>query len=243
MLEVQNLQVAYGELPALQGVSLTIQPGELVALVGTNGAGKTTLLKTIAGLLAPRAGAIRWQDDIISGASPQRIVEHGIALVPEGRRLFAAMTVRENLELGAFTQRAQKEKNAQIENIFRLFPRLFERQKQRAGSLSGGEQQMLALGRALLGLPRLLLLDEPSLGLAPKVVESILSILTHLHRDGMSLLIVEQNVHAVLALAQRAYILESGRIIGAGEGRKLLDDDHVRAAYLGPLARGESARS
>jgi len=243
MLEVQNLQVAYGELPALQGVSLTIQPGELVALVGPNGAGKTTLLKTIAGLLAPRAGAIRWQDDIISGASPQRIVEHGIALVPEGRRLFAAMTVRENLELGAFTQRAQKEKNAQIENIFRLFPRLFERQKQRAGSLSGGEQQMLALGRALMGLPRLLLLDEPSLGLAPKIVESILSILTQLHRDVMSLLIVEQNVHAVLALAQRAYILESGRIIGAGEGRKLLDDDHVRAAYLGPLARGESARS
>jgi branched-chain amino acid transport system ATP-binding protein len=243
MLEVQNLQVAYGELPALQGVSLTIQPGELVALVGPNGAGKTTLLKTIAGLLAPRAGAIRWQDDIISGASPQRIVEHGIALVPEGRRLFAAMTVRENLELGAFTQRAQKEKNAQIENIFRLFPRLFERQKQRAGSLSGGEQQMLALGRALMGLPRLLLLDEPSLGLAPKIVESILSILTQLHRDGMSLLIVEQNVHAVLTLAQRAYILESGRIIGAGEGRKLLDDDHVRAAYLGPLARGESARS
>jgi branched-chain amino acid transport system ATP-binding protein len=243
MLEVQNLQVAYGELPALQGVSLTIQPGELVALVGPNGAGKTTLLKTIAGLLAPRAGAIRWQDDIISGASPQRIVEHGIALVPEGRRLFAAMTVRENLELGAFTQRAQKEKNAQIENIFRLFPRLFERQKQRAGSLSGGEQQMLALGRALMGLPRLLLLDEPSLGLAPKIVESILSILAQLHHDGMSLLIVEQNVHAVLALAQRAYILESGRIIGAGEGRKLLDDDHVRAAYLGPLARGESARS
>ena len=243
MLEVQNLQVAYGELPALQGVSLTIQPGELVALVGPNGAGKTTLLKTIAGLLAPRAGAIRWQDDIISGASPQRIVEHGIALVPEGRRLFAAMTVRENLELGAFTRRAQKEKKTQIENIFGLFPRLFERQKQHAGSLSGGEQQMLALGRALMGLPRLLLLDEPSLGLAPKIVESILSILTQLHRDGMSLLIVEQNVHAVLTLARRAYILESGRIIGAGEGRKLLDDDHVRAAYLGPLARGESARS
>ena len=243
MLEVQNLQVAYGELPALQGVSLTIQPGELVALVGPNGAGKTTLLKTIAGLLAPRAGVIRWQDEIISSASPQRIVEHGIALVPEGRRLFAAMTVRENLELGAFTRRAQKEKKTQIENIFGLFPRLFERQKQRAGSLSGGEQQMLALGRALMGLPRLLLLDEPSLGLAPKIVESILSILTQLHRDGMSLLIVEQNVHAVLTLAQRAYILESGRIIGAGEGRKLLDDDHVRAAYLGPLARGESARS
>src|SRR5882724_763182 len=241
MLEVQNLQVAYGELPALLGVSLTIQPGELVALVGPNGAGKTTLLKTIAGLLAPRAGAIRWQDDIISGASPQRIVEHGIALVPEGRRLFAAMTVRENLELGAFTRRAQKEKKTQIENIFGLFPRLFERQKQHAGSLSGGEQQMLALGRALMGLPRLLLLDEPSLGLAPKVVESIFAILAELHRDGMSLLIVEQNVHAVLALVQRAYILEGGKIVGEGDGKKLLEDDHIQAAYLGPLARGNSA--
>ncbi len=241
MLEVKNLQVAYGPLPVLHGVDLVIHPGEMVALVGPNGAGKTTLLKAISGLLAPRAGVMRWQDEIISGVSPQRIVEHGIALVPEGRRLFAAMTVRENLELGAFTRRAQKEKSAQIDNIFRLFPRLFERQKQRAGSLSGGEQQMLALGRALMGLPRLLLLDEPSLGLAPKVVESILSILTQLHRDGMSLLIVEQNVHAVLALAQRAYILESGRIVGEGEGRKLLDDDHVRAAYLGPLARGTFA--
>lgn len=238
MLEINNLQVAYGELLALHDVSLVIRPGEMVALVGPNGAGKSTLLKTISGLLAPRAGVIRWQDEIISGASPQRIVEHGIALVPEGRRLFATMTVRENLELGAFTSRAQKERNAQIENVFTLFPRLFERQRQRAGALSGGEQQMLALGRALMGLPRLLLLDEPSLGLAPKVVESILSILAKLHHDGMSLLIVEQNVHAVLALVERAYILESGRIVGAGEGRKLLDDDHIRAAYLGPLARG-----
>jgi branched-chain amino acid transport system ATP-binding protein len=238
MLEVNNLQVAYGELLALHDVSLVIRPGEMVALVGPNGAGKTTLLKTIAGLLAPRAGVIQWQSEIISGASPQSIVEHGIALVPEGRRLFAAMTVRENLELGAFTRRAQKEKNIQLDNIFRLFPRLFERQKQRAGFLSGGEQQMLALGRALMGLPRLLLLDEPSLGLAPKVVESILSILAQLHRDGMSLLIVEQNVHAVLARVERAYVLEGGRIVGEGDGKKLLEDDHIRAAYLGPLARG-----
>jgi branched-chain amino acid transport system ATP-binding protein len=238
MLEIENLQVAYGELLALHGVSLAIRPGEMVALVGPNGAGKSTLLKAIAGLLKPRAGMIRWQDKMISAASPQHIVEHGIALVPEGRRLFAAMTVRENLELGAFTTRAQKEKSTQIERIFTLFPRLFERQQQRAGSLSGGEQQMLALGRAIMGLPRLLLLDEPSLGLAPKVVESILSILAQLHRDGMSLLIVEQNVHAVLALVERAYILESGRIVGQGEAGKLLDDDHVRAAYLGPLARG-----
>jgi branched-chain amino acid transport system ATP-binding protein len=241
MLEIENLHVAYGDLPALQGVSLAIQPGEMVALVGPNGAGKTTLLKTISGLLAPWEGVIRWQDEIICATAPQHILERGIALVPEGRRLFAAMTVRENLELGAFTPRAQKEKTAQLEKMFTLFPLLFERQRQRAGSLSGGEQQMLALGRALMGLPRLLLLDEPSLGLAPKIVESIMSILSELHRDGMSLLIVEQNVHAVLVLAQRAYILEAGRIVGAGEGRKLLEDDHVREAYLGPLARGGPA--
>jgi branched-chain amino acid transport system ATP-binding protein len=241
MLQVTNLHVAYGELPALQGVSLKIQPGELVALVGPNGAGKTTLLKTISGLLPAQAGTVRWQDEAINEASPQRIVERGIALVPEGRKLFAAMTVRENLELGAFILRAQKEKFSQLEKIFALFPRLAERQRQRAGSLSGGEQQMLALGRALMGLPRLLLLDEPSLGLAPRVVESMMSILSDLHRGGMSVLIVEQNVHAVLALAERAYILEGGRIVGEGEGRKLLEDDHVRAAYLGPLARvGES---
>ncbi len=238
MLEVTNLQVAYGELLALHDVNLVIRPGEMVALVGPNGAGKTTLLKTISGLLAPRAGVIRWQGEIISAASPQRIVEQGIALVPEGRRLFAAMTVRENLDLGAFTRRAQKEKNIQLERVFKLFPRLFERQRQRAGSLSGGEQQMLALGRALMGLPRLLLLDEPSLGLAPKVVESILSILAQLHHEGMSLLIVEQNVRAALALVERAYVLEGGRIAGAGDGKQLLADDHIQAAYLGPLARG-----
>ena len=241
MLEVENLQVSYGPLLALHGVDLVIHPGEMVALVGPNGAGKTTLLKTISGLLVPRSGVIRWQNETISNTAPQRIVERGVALVPEGRRLFAAMTVRENLELGAFTPRAQKAKSSRLEFVFALFPRLAERQRQRAGSLSGGEQQMLALGRALMGLPRLLLLDEPSLGLAPKIVESIMSILSELHREGMSLLIVEQNVHAVLALAQRAYILESGRIVGAGEGRKLLDDDHVRAAYLGPLARGASS--
>jgi branched-chain amino acid transport system ATP-binding protein len=241
MLQIENLVVTYGPLLALQGVSLTIQPGEMVALVGPNGAGKSTLLKTIAGLLAPRAGVIRWEEEIISAAPPQRIVERGIALVPEGRRLFGAMTVRENLELGAFTRRAQKEKHGQIGRVFTLFPRLHERQRQQAGLLSGGEQQMLALGRALMGLPRLLLLDEPSLGLAPKVVESIFAVLADLHRDGMSLLIVEQNVHAVLALAQRAYILESGEIISEGEGKKLLEDDHIQAAYLGPLARGGSS--
>lgn len=241
MLEVERLEVSYGALAALHGVSLTIRPGEMVALVGPNGAGKSTLLKAIAGLLIPRAGVIRWEGKSVSAEPPQRIVERGVALVPEGRRLFARMTVRENLELGAFTKRAQRERRAQLERVYNIFPRLLERERQLAGSLSGGEQQMLALGRALMGLPRLLLLDEPSLGLAPRVVESIFSILSELHREGMSLFIVEQNVHAVLTLAERAYILEGGRIVGEGEGQRLLQDDHVRAAYLGPLARGTSA--
>jgi branched-chain amino acid transport system ATP-binding protein len=237
MLEVKNLEVSYGALPALHGVSLTIQAGEMVALVGPNGAGKSTLLKTIAGLLAPQSGGIQWEGKRLAGVPPQRIVEHGVALVPEGRRLFARMTVRENLELGAFSQRAHKERRAQMERVFTIFPRLFERESQLAGSLSSDEQQMLALGRALMGLPRLLLLDEPSLGLAPRLVEQIFSVLAELHRDGMSLFIVEQNVHSVLNLARRAYILEGGRIVGEGDGQKLLEDDHVRAAYLGPLAR------
>jgi branched-chain amino acid transport system ATP-binding protein len=241
MLEVENLEVNYGALTALHGVSLTIQSGEMIALVGPNGAGKSTLLKTIAGLLVPRAGVIRWDGKPLSAEPPQRIVESGVALVPEGRRLFTTMTVRENLELGAFTERAQKERRAQIERVYTIFPRLFERERQLAGSLSGGEQQMLALGRALMGLPRLLLLDEPSLGLAPRVVESIFSILAELHREGMSVLIVEQNVQGALNLARRAYILEGGKIVGEGEGQRLLQDDHVRAAYLGPLARGASA--
>ncbi|MBI2358689.1 MAG: ABC transporter ATP-binding protein [Deltaproteobacteria bacterium] len=210
MLEVERLEVSYGALAALHGVSVTVRPGEMVALVGPNGAGKSTLLKAIAGLLAPRAGAIRFEGKPVSAEPPQQIVERGVALVPEGRRLFARMTVRDNLELGAFTKRAQKERRARLERVYNIFPRLFERERQLAGSLSGGEQQMLALGRALMGLPRLLLLDEPSLGLAPRIVESIFSILAELHREGMSLLIVEQNIQAVLTLAERAYILARG---------------------------------
>jgi branched-chain amino acid transport system ATP-binding protein len=241
MLEVENVEVSYGALPALHGVSLIVRPGEIVALVGPNGAGKSTLLKAIAGLMAVRKGVIRWEGKRLDTQPPERIVECGVALVPEGRRLFGRMTVRENLELGAFTRRAQKERRHQMDRVYAIFPRLREREQQLAGSLSGGEQQMLALGRALMGLPQLLLLDEPSLGLAPRVVESIFSILTELHGDGMSLLIVEQSVHAVLALAQRAYILEGGKIVGEGEGQSLLKDDHVRAAYLGPLARGGAA--
>jgi branched-chain amino acid transport system ATP-binding protein len=240
MLEVKHLEVSYGALPALHGVSLTVGVGEIVALVGPNGAGKSTLLKAIAGLMAARKGTIAWEGKRLDTQPPEGIVECGVALVPEGRRLFGRMTVRENLELGAFTQRAQKERRDQMDRVYRIFPRLREREQQLAGSLSGGEQQMLALGRALMGLPRLLLLDEPSLGLAPRVVESIFAVLTKLHGDGMSLLIVEQSVHAVLALAQRAYILEGGRIVGEGEAQALLKDNHVRAAYLGPLARGST---
>jgi branched-chain amino acid transport system ATP-binding protein len=236
VLEVQGLEVAYGELTALHGVSLTVRHGETVALVGPNGAGKTTLLKAIAGILIPRAGTVRWEGERLE-SKPHRIVERGLALVPEGRRLFARMSVRENLELGAFTPRAQAEKRARLDQIYQIFPQIKERERQLAGSLSGGEQQMLALGRALMGAPSMLLLDEPSLGLAPRVVETIFSVLGELHRQGLSVFLVEQNVQAALTLAQRAYIIEGGRIVGEGEGRVLLRDEHVRAAYLGPLAR------
>jgi len=238
MLEVERLEVAYGALAALHGVSLAVRPGETVALVGPNGAGKSTLLKAIAGLLPLRAGMIRWEGAPLAGEPAHRIVERGVALVPEGRRLFGRMTVRENLELGAFTRRAQVEKEKHRERVYQIFPQLRGRDRQVAGSLSGGEQQMLALGRALMGAPRLLLLDEPSLGLAPRVVEIIFGILGELHRDGISLFLVEQNVQAALTLAQRAYLLEGGRIVGEGEGGILLQDHHVRAAYLGPMARG-----
>jgi branched-chain amino acid transport system ATP-binding protein len=241
MLEVEQIHVSYGALTALNGVSLIVHTGEMVALVGPNGAGKSTLLKAIAGLLVPREGMIRWNGKPIHAEPAERIVEQGVALVPEGRRLFARMTVRENLELGAFTQRAQRERRSQLDRVYNIFPRLFERERQLAGSLSGGEQQMLALARALMGLPRLLLLDEPSIGLAPRIVDAIFSVLAELHRERMSLLIVEQNVHTVLRLAQRAYILEGGMIVGAGEAKQLLRDEHIRAAYLGPLARGISA--
>lgn len=238
MLELEHIAVSYGALPALHGVSLTVGTGEIVALVGPNGAGKSTLLKTVAGLLRPRSGTVRWDGEDLRTVPPHRIVERGLALVPEGRRLFARMTVRENLEVGAFARRAQAEKNRRRERVYRIFPRLQEREAQRAGSLSGGEQQMLALGRALMSAPRLLLLDEPSIGLAPRVAEAIFAVLGELHREGLSIFLVEQNVHIALNLAERAYILEGGRVVGSGAGKALLHDEHVRTAYLGPLARG-----
>ncbi|HWP23484.1 MAG TPA: ABC transporter ATP-binding protein [Candidatus Binatia bacterium] len=240
MLQVENLQVGYGEVKVLHGLSLEVGGGESVGIVGPNGAGKSTLLRAIAGLARPSAGEIRWEGERINTEPPERIVARGIAVVPEGRRLFSRMTVRENLELGAFSRRSNEAPGPRLERVYGIFPRLFERERQLAGSLSGGEQQMLALGRALMAEPKLLLLDEPSLGLAPKIVEGIFSVLAGLRREGMGLLIVEQNVHAALTLVERAYVLENGVIAHQGEARVLLGTDHVRAAYLGPLARRRS---
>ena len=236
MLEVDGLDAAYGELRALSGVSVRVGPGEIVALVGSNGAGKTTLLRGVAGLVRPRAGRIRWDGADITGVRPHRIVERGIAMVPEGRRLFGRMTVEENLRLGAFTPRARREEPATLEAVFATFPRLRERRRQLAGSLSGGEQQMVAIGRALMTRPRLLMLDEPSLGLAPRVVVAIFAVFGEINRAGVAVLLVEQNVRAALVLAHRAYLLEHGRIVGEGPAAALLADPQVRQAYLGPLA-------
>ena len=236
MLEVRNLEVAYDGLTALAGVSLTVGTGEIVALVGANGAGKTTLLRSITGFLRPRAGVIRLDGQDLASVPRHEVVSRGVALAPEGRRLFGRMTVAENLELGAYLPQARVEMRQRLERVYATFPRLRERRRQLAHSLSGGEQQMVAIGRALMTGPRLLLLDEPSLGLAPQMVETIFRVLETIHEAGLALLLVEQNVQAALGLAERAYILEGGRVAGEGEGRALLADPAVRRAYLGPLA-------
>ena len=238
LLEIEGLDCAYGELRALSGVSARIAPGEIVALVGSNGAGKTTLLRAVAGLVRPRAGRIRWEGGELGAVAPHRLVERGLAMVPEGRRLFGRMTVEENLGLGAFSARARPERQASLESVYATFPRLRERRRQLAGVLSGGEQQMVAIGRALMTRPRLLMLDEPSLGLAPRAVETIFAVLGTINRAGVAVFLVEQNVRAALGLAHRAYVLEHGRIAGAGPAAALLDDPEVRRAYLGPLAIG-----
>ena len=237
MLEVDGLEAAYGAFPALAGVTLRVGAGEIVALLGPNGAGKTTLIRCIAGLLPPRAGAVRWQGRSLAGAAPHAVVERGIAIVPEGRRLFGSMTVEEHLDLGAFAPRARPERARRREQVYAVFPMLRERRRQVVRALSGGQQQMVAIARALMAVPRLLALDEPSLGLAPRVVDSILAVLGEINRTaGVSILLVEQNVHAALALAHRGYVLESGRVAGEGTAAALLADPHVRQAYLGPLA-------
>ncbi len=234
MLEIRDLHVSYGEIPALKGVSLSVATGEIVALLGNNGAGKTTTLKTLSGLLAPRSGEILLEGESVRGMPPHLIVRKGLAHVPEGRRVFNRLTVRENLEMGAYT-RSDAAVSADLDRMFSLFPRLGERRAQVAGTLSGGEQQMLAIGRALMGNPRLLLLDEPSMGLAPVLVEQIFETVRSINGQGTTILLVEQNAALALDVAQRAYVLETGAVVLSGSAADLARNQDVRRAYLGEM--------
>ncbi len=234
MLVVEDLVVAYGAVEALHGVTLEVQAGEIVTLVGANGAGKTTTLRAVSGMVAPRAGRILFEGTSIGGVPSHRLVRRGLCHVPEGRRIFTALTVRENLELGAYTVRGHAEVATRLERVLALFPRLSERIAQPGGTLSGGEQQMLAIGRALMARPRLLLLDEPSLGLAPLLVQEIFREIVRINRDeGVTILLVEQNAHLALSTAHRGYVLETGEIVLADDAKRLLEDPQVKAAYLG----------
>jgi branched-chain amino acid transport system ATP-binding protein len=231
LLDVADLQVRYGAITAIKGISFTVRQGEIVALLGANGAGKTTTQKTVSGMLRPAAGSITFDGQRIDGIPPHHLIELGICHVPEGRRVFPRMTVEENLEMGAFRFRSTDQDL--MAHVLDLFPRLKERFGQQGGTLSGGEQQMLAIGRALMGKPRMLLLDEPSMGLAPLIVEQIFEIVRGINADGVSILLVEQNARQALTLADRGYVLETGEIVLSGTGRELLADDRIRAAYLG----------
>ena len=232
MLKVESIDVAYGEIRALKGVALEVGQGEIVTILGNNGAGKTTTLKTISGLLHPTRGAITLEDESLLDVPPHAIVSRGIAHVPEGRRIFNRLTVRENLMMGAYL-RGDSRIATDLERVFGLFPRLSERLTQVAGTLSGGEQQMLAIGRALMANPRLLLLDEPSMGLAPVLVEQIFDTITDINRQGMTILLVEQNAAMALSIAHRGYVLETGSIALAGTAAELSENADVRKAYLG----------
>jgi branched-chain amino acid transport system ATP-binding protein len=233
MLEVRGLAADYGDVRALWDVSLEVRAGEVVALIGPNGAGKTTLMHTIVGLQRPASGSVRFEGADLHTLQPYRVVELGVVLVPEGRHIFSSMSVIENLEIGAFSARARKEFRQSLKLVFDIFPILAERRSQIAGTLSGGQQQMLAIGRALMGLPRLLLLDEPSLGLAPLVIKDIFGVLRRVNQRGLTVLLVEQNARMALQLAHRGYILEQGRVVGEGTGAQLLADVGVQRAYLG----------
>ncbi len=231
LLEVDDIEVRYGAIRALKGVSFTVEEGEVVALLGANGAGKTTTQKTVSGMMRPALGQIRFDGERIDGLPAHDLIHLGICHVPEGRRVFPLMSVSENLEMGAF--RFKKPDQTVLDRCFELFPRLHERRDQYAGTLSGGEQQMLAIARALMGKPRLLLLDEPSMGLAPLIVKQIFDIVREINDSGVTVLIVEQNAAQALALANRGYVLETGEIVLNGSGKDLLADDRIRAAYLG----------
>ena len=233
MLEIKDLNVFYGAIHALKGISLTVEEGELVSLIGANGAGKTTTLHTISGLLPAASGSVTLDGKDLQKVAPNKIIGMGLAHVPEGRHVFARMTVEENLRMGAYIIKDQKKISENLENVYSHFPRLKERSRQLAGTLSGGEQQMLATGRALMTNPRIVLMDEPSMGLSPLLVKEIFSIIQELHESGITILLVEQNAKMALAVADRAYVLETGCISMSGKALALAEDDRVRKAYLG----------
>ena len=233
MLKINDINVFYGAIHAIKGASLEVNEGEIVTLIGANGAGKSTILRTISGLLKPKGGSIQFEGRDIAGLPAHEIVKGGISQVPEGRRIFAEMTVLENLELGAFTRKDKDGIKSDMEMVFNRFPRLKERIGQLAGTLSGGEQQMLAMGRALMSRPRLLLLDEPSMGLAPLLIREIFAIIQDINKAGTTVLLVEQNANMVLSIAHRAYVLETGRITLSGDAKELAASEEVRKAYLG----------
>lgn len=233
MLDVKNINVFYGDLQVIWGVSFNVNKGEIVCLIGANGAGKSTILKTISGLLRPRPGEIIFDGHRIHQMKPFRLVELGIVHVPEGRRLFTEMTVEENLDMGSLKGQSRVKREESKEMVFELFPRLKERRRQIAGTLSGGEQQMLAIGRGLMARPRLMMFDEPSLGLAPILVKEIFNVIKKIREEGTTVLIVEQNVKQTLSISDRAYVLENGRIVLEGTGQELLGNEHVKTAYLG----------
>ena len=233
MLKIENLYVNYGGINALRGISLEVQDGEIVTLIGANGAGKSTTLRTITGLVKAASGSVIWNGEEMIGKSIDTIFKSGIAMVPEGRRVFSDLTVLENLQIGAYLRKDKEEIDKDIEWVYSLFPRLKERYWQYAGTLSGGEQQMRAVGRALMSRPKLMMMDEPSLGLAPLVVQDIFSIIKEINRQGVTILLIEQNANMALRIADRGYVLETGQISMTGTGLQLLNDESVKAAYLG----------
>jgi branched-chain amino acid transport system ATP-binding protein len=233
MLNVKNLSVSYGAIHALKGISFNLDEGEIVALIGANGAGKSTTLNTISGILHPDSGSITLEGEELSQISPTLIVQKGVVQVPEGRKIFSRMSVRENLEMGAYSLNDKEKIQANMARVFEIFPRLKERQRQMGGTLSGGEQQMLAMGRGLMANPRLLLLDEPSMGLAPLLVKQIFEVIQEINQQGVSILLVEQNAHMALSIADRGYVLETGKVVLSGEVEALVENPLVKEAYLG----------
>lgn len=233
ILEIRDLVVSYGGIEAVKGISLDVEQGKIVTLIGANGAGKSTTLKAVSGIVKPKSASIKFNGEELVGKSPDYIVSKGITLVPEGRRVFPNLTVLENLKIGAYLRKDKEKIKADIQHVYELFPRLKEREWQLAGTLSGGEQQMLAMGRALMSRPKLLMLDEPSMGLAPILVEQIFDIIKLLHKEGTTILLVEQNAQMALSVADRAYVLETGKITLSGTGEELIRSDEIRRAYLG----------